>query len=102
MSQPVVVTIPHSLGRDEVMRRLRSGLARTQGNFAGLSLTDQSWTDDQFMFRAAAFGQTANGKIDVAEDHLRIEVQLPWFLAPFAKKLETSLQRQGQLLLGKP
>ena len=28
MSAPLVVSIPHSLGREEAMRRLKTGLAR--------------------------------------------------------------------------
>jgi hypothetical protein len=101
MSQPVVVSVPHNLGRAEAMRRLKSGLGRVDGQFAGLTLTEQTWTDEQFQFRAAAFGQSANGSIAVAEDHVRIEVHLPWFLAAMAEKAKLLMQQHGQRLLTK-
>lgn len=101
MSQPVTVSIPHRLGKEEAMRRLQAGLGRAQG-FAGLTITGQQTpTPDRVEFSAAAFGQTANGAIDVAEDHVRIEVRLPWLLAQFAEKAKGLMQQQGQLLLEK-
>jgi len=101
MSQPLVVSIPHALGREEAARRLKAGLGRMQGNFAGLALTQQAWTGDELQFTAAALGHTANGRIDVADDHVRIELHLPWFLASMAEKAKALLQQQGQRLLGK-
>lgn len=101
MSQPVVVSIPHRLGKEEALRRLKSGLSRTQDGFGGMKFVEQSWADDQFKFSVAAFGQTASGAIDVADDHVRIALQLPWLLAQFAEQAKALMQRQGELLLEK-
>ena len=83
------------------MRRIRGGLDRAQGSFGGLAFTDQTWTDQRLQFRAALLGQNASGVIDVADDHVRIEVQLPWLLAQMAEKAKALMQRQGQILLEK-
>lgn len=102
MSQPVVVSIPHSLGKDEAIRRLKSGLERAQGGgFGGLNFTQPNWTGDQVQFSAGALGQTAHGVIDVADDHIRIELQLPWILAQMAEKAKALMRQGGQLLLEK-
>jgi hypothetical protein len=101
MSTPVVVTVSHKLGREEATRRLRSGLERAHGSFAGLTLMEQTWTGDQLAFRAGALGQTASGTVAVADDHVRIELQLPWLLAKVAEKAKALMQREGQLLLEK-
>jgi len=101
MSQPVVVSIPHRLGREEAARRIRTGLERAHGSFGGLAFTEQAWAGDQLTFRAAALGQTASGVIDVTDDHVRIEVQLPWLLAQMAEKAKALMQKQGQVLLEK-
>jgi hypothetical protein len=102
MSQPLIISIPHSLGREEATRRLKSGLARMQGQFGGLAFSDQTWTtDQQLQFRAAAFGQTASGNIVVDDDQVKIEVHLPWFLAPLANKTKALMQQHGRLLLEK-
>jgi hypothetical protein len=102
MSQPLTVSIPHSLGKDEAARRLKSGLARAHQNFGGVfTLTDQTWSGDRLEFAARALGQTASGAIDVAEDHVRITLDLPWMLARLARNAQALIRRQGQLMLEK-
>ena len=34
MSEPLVVTIPHGLGKDEAMRRIKAGFGRAKNEFA--------------------------------------------------------------------
>lgn len=102
MSQPVVVTLPHKLGKDEAVRRLKSGMAGARNSFGGiLTLSDERWTDNRLEFNAAAMGQAASGIIDVGEDSVRIEVTLPWLLAKLAEKAKMLIQRQSQLMLEK-
>jgi hypothetical protein len=52
-------------------------------------------------FRVGAMGQTVNGFLQVGEDHVRVEVQLPWILAMAAEKAKTFIQKQGTLMLEK-
>jgi hypothetical protein len=49
----------------------------------------------------AALGQAANGTVDVAEDHARLEVMLPWPLAQIADKIQRAIQSQGKTMLEK-
>ena len=46
-------------------------------------------------------GQVAGGTIDVAEEHVRIEVMLPWLLAAFADRIAPVIRKEGTLLLEK-
>ena len=102
MSQPLVVTIPHKLGKEEAVRRLKSGLVGVHKNFGGVfTLTEQAWSGDRLEFGARALGQTAAGAIDVADDHVRVELQLPWLLARLAGNAQALIRRQGQLMLEK-
>src|SRR5664279_5683104 len=89
MSEPLVVTIPHRLGRDEALRRIKAGLSRAKTEFAWLlSLEEEVWTGDRLTFRAAALGQRASGFVDVYESSVRLEVTLPWLLARFAEAVQ--------------
>ncbi|BAT58711.1 putative polyhydroxyalkanoic acid system protein [Variibacter gotjawalensis] len=97
----VEVSIPHSLGKDEAARRIKAGLEKAQGGFAGLTLTDQTWTGDTMVFKAGAMGQSVPGEIDVAEQSVRIAVDLPFFLAAMAETAKGMIEKQGQLLLEK-
>jgi hypothetical protein len=49
----------------------------------------------------SALGQTANGKIETFDDHVRLEVSPPWLLAAFAEMIAAVIPKQGHLLLDK-
>ena len=78
MSEPLVVIIPHGLGKDEALRRIKEGLGRAKTEFAWLlSLEEEVWTADRLTFRAAALGQRAAGLIDVYEAVVRLRSRCP-------------------------
>jgi hypothetical protein len=102
MSKPLVVSIPHRLGKEEALRRLKTGLGSAGANFGHLfNIQEEIWNDDHLHFRVSALGQVASGSIDVAEDHVRLEVLLPWLLAKLAESLQPLIRREGTLLLEK-
>jgi len=81
MSAPLVVSIPHRLGREEAVRRLKAGLTRAASSVPVLKVDEERWEQDRMIFRIRALGQAASGHLDVADDHVRLEVTLPWLLA---------------------
>jgi hypothetical protein len=102
MSQPLVFSIPHSLGKEEAGRRLRSGFGGVPATFQQLlSVQEEVWTEDHMQFRISALGQVATGAIDVADDHIRLTIALPWLLATFAEKIHTLIGNQAKLMLAK-
>jgi hypothetical protein len=102
MSDTVTVTIGHCLGKFEAVRRLKDGLARTNGHLGTVIAVEQeTWQGDTLRFRMHALGQTAATSIEVLEDTLRIEVSLPWLLAKAAKLLLPILGKEATLLLEK-
>jgi hypothetical protein len=103
MSRPVVVTIPHRLSREEAVRRLKTGFSNVRSSFGqGFVVVKDEWAGDHLDFRASLLGQTTTGSVDVADDHVRLEVQLPWVLALLADKAKALVQREGRLMLEKP
>src|SRR5947207_11546947 len=102
MTAPLVVSIPHRLGKQEAVRRLKAGLGQARTNFSHLmSVDEEVWNGDCLTFRLRALGQSANGMIDVAEDHLRLEVSLPWLLAKLSERFVPAIRKEGTLLLEK-
>ena len=101
MSKPLVVVIPHSLGKKEALRRLRPGLSKAAASFPVLQVEEELWSGDQLQFRVRALGQAASGTVEVRETHLRLEVTLPWFLEKFAQTVEKVVRRQGSLMIEK-
>jgi hypothetical protein len=53
------------------------------------------------IFRVRAMGQAAAGNVDVADDHVRVEVVLPWLLQRFAEVAQAAIRNKGKLLLTK-
>jgi hypothetical protein len=102
MSEPVIVTISHSLGKEEAARRLRKGFAELPANFTPLfRINDQRWSGDRFEFSLTALAQLISGTIDVAEDHVRVELILPRLLARLASRIPGVIQREARLMLEK-
>jgi putative polyhydroxyalkanoic acid system protein len=93
---------PHRLGKDEAVRRLQNGLGNVQANFGHLfKVQEENWTGNRLQFRVSALGQVASGNIDVAEDHVRLEVLLPWLLAKVAEAIQPLIRKEGVLMLEK-
>ncbi len=101
MPAPLVVSIPHSLGREEAIRRLKTGLSRAASSMPVMSVDEERWEDSRMNFRVRALGQAVAGNVDVAEDHVRVEVVLPWLLQRFAEAAQTAIKNRGKLLLTK-
>jgi hypothetical protein len=53
------------------------------------TVEEETWTDSRL------------GAVDVAEDHARLEVTLPWPPAQIADKIQRAIQSQGTAMLEK-
>jgi hypothetical protein len=94
MSAPLIVSIPHSLGRDEAVRRLKTGLSRAAANVPVMSVEEERWDGNRMSFRVRALGQVAAGHVDVEDSHVRLEVTLPWLLQRFAEVAQAAERRR--------
>lgn len=101
MAKPIVVTIPHKLGKDEAIRRLKSGLGSVSTSVPILKIEEETWDNNRLSFRLAALGQTAQGSADVEDDNVRVEVVLPWFMQKVAEVVQTAIASRTQILLEK-
>lgn len=101
MPAPLTVSISHSLGRAEAIRRLKSGLARATTSVPMVKVEDERWEGDRLDLRVRAMGQVASGHVDVRDDRVDIEVTLPWLLQRFAEVAQATIKSRGKLLLEK-
>jgi hypothetical protein len=102
MSKPLIVSIPHNHGKTEATRRLREGLGQLKGQFGDkLASIEETWSGDRMSFKVGAMGQNITGHLDVMEDSVRVEVNLPWILSVVADKAKAMIQKQGTLMLEK-
>ena|SRR5690348_15727996 len=98
MTDPFIITVSHSLGREEAKRRLQDGFAQARAHLPGL---EESWSGEQMDFRLAVMGQAVSGRIDVLEDCARIELFLPRALGWLARTIGRRVSEQTALMLEK-
>ena len=102
MSKPLLIEIPHQLGREEARRRLEAGIGQLKTKFGDkLTAVDEIWAGDHLDVTIKAMGQAITAGLDVENEHVRLEVQLPWMLAMLAEKAKGFIRKEGQLLLEK-
>lgn len=101
MVEPLVITIPHKLGKEEALRRIKPALGKASQNFPVLKVEQEVWSEDHMDFRVRALGQVAAGNVQVAEYSVRLEVTLPWLLHKFAETVQKTISGRGRILLEK-
>ena len=101
MPAPLIVSIPHHLGREEATRRLKAGLTRAAASIPVLHVDEERWEESRMIYRVRALGQAVWGHLDVADDHVRLEMTLPWLLQRFAEAAQAAIQHRGKRLLTK-
>jgi hypothetical protein len=100
MGKLITVRIAHQLGTAEAQRRIETGFETARQHFASqLSQSDVAWTGPHADVVVGLKGQTLRAKLDVAEDHVVVSVDLPWLLAPLATAAEKFLKRTGEDVL---
>ena len=95
------MTVSHTLGKEEVQRRLKPVLGQVSQHFPMVTVEDESWSGDRMEFRVRALGQVVAGNVQTFDDSVRIELGLPWLLARFATAIQKTIAARGQVLLEK-
>ena len=95
------VHLPHTLGKEEVRRRMRERSHEIAGYFpAGMATIDTSWPDeDQMDLRINAVGQRITGAIELYQDEVVIDLDLPPMLSFLRGTIERSVKTEGAKLL---
>ncbi len=87
MPQPIIIDIPHKLGKAGVRARLDEGIAGVGQTIPGVGQVTHNWEGDTMNFTLATLGQTMRCRATVFEDKVHAEVDLPPMLALFGKKV---------------
>ena len=102
-AEPIIVTVSHRLGRDGARQRIDHGLDSIRRDILHyVSSVDYAWDDYRLDFRAAAMMQSVTGSIEVFDDHVRIALELPWFLHLIARSVADRIQHRAASLLEGP
>ena len=95
------VTLPHTLTKEEVRRRMRSHADEIAGFFPpGLAKVTTGWPDeDRMSITAEVMGMAIPGGVEVREHDVVIEMDLPLLLGVMKGPLEAAVKKEGGRLL---
>lgn len=97
MTTPTTVELPHSLGREEVRRRLRARIGELASHIpGGFAEVRSSWpSEDRLALDIAAMGQSVSATIDIEERLVRVTFVLPALLGFFSGAVAGAIRDQG-------
>lgn len=95
------VRLPHAHTRAEVRARLHARTADIASFVpGGMASVETSWPgEDRMGMNITAMGQTVQGTIDIADDHVTITVDLPFMLSMMEPMIASSIREHGPKLL---
>jgi len=99
MPDRLALDIPHCLGRAEARRKLENKLGHIAAALPGGSLKSHHWEGDTLFLEIALQGQRIESELDVHDDSVHAEVDLPPFGFLFADRIRAELNRVGTDIL---
>ena len=96
----ITMEAPHTLGRDEALRRLKEkfDFARSQYGSEVRNLNEQ-WTDHTLNFSFSSLGMGVSGTVKVEDSAVELNAELPFAAAFFKGAIESRLRAElGDLL----
>ncbi len=95
------VTIPHSLGSEEVRRRLQENSDQIGAGMPGgmVDITTSWPSENRMAMDIQAMGQTIAGHVDITETQVVFHVELPMALGFVKPMIESAIRDQGQKLV---
>ena len=95
------VTLPHTLTKDEVRRRMHKHAGEIGSFFpAGLARVTTDWpNEDRMTITAEVMGQSIPGGVEIRENDVVIEMDLPLLFSVMRGPLEAAVKKEGGRLL---
>lgn len=99
MGTPVVVDIPHSLGREEARRRIADGIGKLPGYLPKGAEVAPRWAGDRLDIVVTLGDARIEGRLDVRDAHVHVEFALPGMFGLLAGPITAALREKGGALL---
>lgn len=94
------IPIPHQLGKEEARRRLRERSHEAAGLIPGGADVAIDWPgEDRMTMAISAMGQSINSVIDVEEEAVVFQLDLPAALSFVGPMLRGAIEQKGRKLL---
>ena len=96
----IEMSIPHSIGRDEALSRIKSLLGNVQSKFSGqIKDVTQEWNDNEGSFSFSIMGMPVSGKLMVNNNDVALDGKLPMAAALFQGKIREVIMEEAKKVL---
>jgi len=101
MPSPTTVAIPHSLGREEAARRIRSRVGDLARHIpGGVAEMQTAWpSENRMTLELTAMGQRLSATLDIADKDVTVTMLLPGLLGMMSGVIAAAVRDKGQALL---
>jgi hypothetical protein len=96
----IQMSIPHSIGKDEALNRIKKLLGNVQSRFSGqLKDVQQEWNDNEGLFSFSVLNMQVSGKLTVNNDEVGLDGKLPIAAALFQGKIKEVIMEEAKKVL---
>lgn len=99
MAGPIEIDIPHDKGKAIARQKVEAGFDQLTGFLPGGRVTEKRWDGDSLFLAIEGMGQRVAARLDILDQKVHAEVDLPPALALFASKARAALANAGAKLL---
>ncbi len=97
------VTVPHPLGQDEAIHRLKGFLEKVKQRYQNqVSDLEESWTSNALDFAFKTYGFHVKGRMIVDPADVKFEGQIPFAAMMFKGKIEQTIRDEINRVLTSP
>jgi hypothetical protein len=98
----IEVRVPHTIGRDEVRRRLDAALVRARDEYAAaVGDIEATWEgDDRLRVFVTVSGMRFDGTVDILVEELLVSLQVPGMAALFSRRIREGIEERLGGLIG--
>ena len=96
----ITTQVPHTLQKEEAATRLRDELEKRRGELEQhVSDLEANWTGEELAYSFSTFGFKVNGTLQVEQDLVKVNANVPMPALMFKGKIEQTIQDEfGELL----
>jgi hypothetical protein len=96
----IEMSIPHSIGKDEALNRIKNLLGNVQTRFSGqLQDVKQEWNDNEGSFSFSVMNMPVSGKLTVNNGDVALDGKLPLAASLFQGKIKEVIMEEAKKVL---
>lgn len=94
-------SFPHSLDKDEAVRRLRERISTEKINKSNVvTVTKEVWTNPYNLdFAMSVLAYRIDGSLEIGDEEIKLTVNLPMGAVMFKGMIESQISQQMELML---